>query len=180
MTLELSQAAITNINSLLRLGELLNEYNVNLRQLVALNQEISILLSREIAPSVREVESAFVTEREAPAVEVLPTKVHVVLSSPITEQAPKVMKHYNLATSPTISTDTLFTFEGIPVWLIIDNIDATNDIQVSFDNKKTWKQLSQDSALNLPLWFLPPGIKSFYYRSTQAASVSFELLSGEN
>ena len=158
---------------------LLQAYKDLLTESISVQQEIANILSaqtREPSQAKRD----FVTENP-PITDISiikPTMVSEVIK-PITQQRPNNIRHYNLTTKSTINEADTLQLQGVPLWMIINNIDPTNDIQLSFDDKKTYFEVPNDSALNFTPFTIPEALNHLYFRSDDAASVSFQILSGE-
>jgi hypothetical protein len=166
------------------LGSYLRAYQDTLTQQVSLTQAIVDLLGRQVGPALEVVDRVYVTDRppSPPAPSAAPVVVDRI-NTAISQKKPGAVVHYNLTTNAAISKTAQQTFQSPPQWIIIDNIDQTNAIKVSFDGQKTFKTILKNSALNLPPWTIPDKTSSFdpnfWYKSDAAASVAFEVLSGE-
>lgn len=93
-------------------------------------------------------------------------------------ERPRVIQHYNDSTKETANEEKLVTFYSEVIWITIDNMDDTDQLEVSFDKGKTYKTIRRGGDLRLEPWATPKGLTEIYIRSP-ASSTPYQILTGE-
>ena len=158
---------------------LLRESRNLLAQSVDVQDQMLTLLARQ-TPALEQAvaDRSFVSDSEEPGAKPLQLIAVSSIKDPITQLRPDNIIHYNYTTNATANRADLHTFQGTPIWVIIDNINASNAISISFDKQKTFKTIPADTALNFSPWTWPKDLNEFYYRSA-VASIAFQIIAGE-
>ena len=92
---------------------------------------------------------------------------------------PDVIRHYNIMTSPKANDPRDLIFEGGLSWLIIDNRDNTNSVEISFNDGRNYKSIDPATPLFFTSWMLPDDLKMIKYKSS-AVNIEFQCLAGES